>query len=93
MWSQDPHCKGCKKLTEYPHGFELDHIQALDNNGPDVEENTQVLCPECHEAKTALDLGYRQRKACDPDGWPTGKYQVEILLDGRSVATKPFEVQ
>ena len=28
-----------------------------------------------------------------PDGWPTGKYQVEVLLDGRSVATKPFEVQ
>jgi hypothetical protein len=28
-----------------------------------------------------------------PDGWPAGKYQVEILLDGKSVATKPFEVQ
>jgi uncharacterized protein YfaS (alpha-2-macroglobulin family) len=28
-----------------------------------------------------------------PDGWPAGKYQVEVLLDGKSVATKPFEVQ
>ncbi|MDN3922452.1 hypothetical protein [Roseateles violae] len=28
-----------------------------------------------------------------PDGWPTGDYQVEILLDGKSVATKSFKVQ
>ena len=28
-----------------------------------------------------------------PDGWPAGKYQVEVLLDGKSVVTKPFEVQ
>jgi len=28
-----------------------------------------------------------------PDGWPQGDYQVEILLDGKSVATKSFKVQ
>ena len=28
-----------------------------------------------------------------PDGWPLGDYQVEILLDGKSVATKSFKVQ
>jgi hypothetical protein len=28
-----------------------------------------------------------------PDGWPVGNYQVEILIDGKSVATKPFKVQ
>jgi hypothetical protein len=28
-----------------------------------------------------------------PDGWPVGDYQVEILLDGKSVATKSFKVQ
>lgn len=27
-----------------------------------------------------------------PDGWPAGEYQVEILLDGRSVDTLDFEV-
>ena len=28
-----------------------------------------------------------------PDGWPTGDYQVEILIDGKSAATKAFKVQ
>jgi hypothetical protein len=28
-----------------------------------------------------------------PDGWPPGNYQVEILIDGKSVATKSFTVQ
>lgn len=28
-----------------------------------------------------------------PDGWPEGEYQVEILLDGRSVETLDFEVE
>ena len=28
-----------------------------------------------------------------PDGWPVGNYSVEILLDGKSVATKSFKVQ
>jgi hypothetical protein len=28
-----------------------------------------------------------------PDGWPAGRYQVEVLLDGKSVSTRSFEVQ
>jgi hypothetical protein len=28
-----------------------------------------------------------------PDGWPTGKYKVEILLDGAVVQTREFEVK
>jgi hypothetical protein len=28
-----------------------------------------------------------------PDGLPTGNYQVEIFIDGRSVETKKFEVK
>jgi|OpeIllAssembly_1097287.scaffolds.fasta_scaffold47776_2 hypothetical protein len=28
-----------------------------------------------------------------PDGWPAGDYQVEIVLDGKTVATKSFKVQ
>jgi hypothetical protein len=27
-----------------------------------------------------------------PDGWPAGDYKIEILLDGKSVATKAFRV-
>jgi hypothetical protein len=28
-----------------------------------------------------------------PDGWPAGDYQVEIVMDGKTVATKSFKVQ
>jgi hypothetical protein len=28
-----------------------------------------------------------------PDGWPTGDYQVEIVVDGKSAATQSFKVQ
>ena len=28
-----------------------------------------------------------------PDGWPTGKYKVEIMLDGNVVQTREFEVR
>ncbi len=28
-----------------------------------------------------------------PDGWPLGNYQVEILIDGKSMQTKSFKVQ
>ena len=73
MWSRDPSCKGCGQLTTWPHGFELDHIVSLEQDGPDTEDNTQVLCsgPDgCHAKKTAKDMGYQVRKAVGPDGWP-----------------------
>jgi hypothetical protein len=28
-----------------------------------------------------------------PDGWPTGKYKVDIMLDGNVVQTREFEVK
>jgi hypothetical protein len=28
-----------------------------------------------------------------PDGWPPGRYQVEVLVDGKSAGTKSFEVK
>jgi hypothetical protein len=29
----------------------------------------------------------------NPDGWPVGKYKVEVLLDGQVVQTREFEVK
>lgn len=58
-------CAACGKLTDWPHGFELDHKVRLDQGGPDTDENTQILCVEfdaagmkrgCHEAKTKDEL-------------------------------------
>ena len=28
-----------------------------------------------------------------PDGWPAGDYQVELMLDGKPVGSKPFTVK
>jgi hypothetical protein len=50
-----------------------------------VEESRQVIIPsgpavtEFHVAK--------------PDGWPTGRYQLEVSANGAPVATKEFSVQ
>jgi len=65
LWSHDPHCARCGRLTAYPHGFELDHVVALANGGADTDENCQVLCigeGGCHEAKTRIDLRQRARR-------------------------------
>lgn len=77
VWCKDPRCAMCHRLVEYSArpglGFQLDHIVALDNGGPDTEENCQVLCcgpGSCHEKKTAVDLGYTQTAKVGTDGWP-----------------------
>jgi hypothetical protein len=28
-----------------------------------------------------------------PDGWPAGDYEVEVMLDGKSVGTKKLTVK
>jgi hypothetical protein len=54
-------------------------------DGQPVDETSQTISPtgptvsEFHIAK--------------PDGFPVGKYRVEILLNGQSVETKDFEVK
>jgi hypothetical protein len=54
-------------------------------DGQLVEESTETIAPtgpavtEFHIAK--------------PDGWPTGRYKVEIIADGRPAASREFEVR
>jgi hypothetical protein len=54
-------------------------------DGQLVDETTQIIAPtgpatsEFHISK--------------PDGWPAGRYQVQILADGTAVATQQFEVR
>jgi len=62
MWTETPHCAMCGRLTQYPYGFQLDHIMALCNGGRDTEANCQILCvdhddmPGCHSIKTREDM-------------------------------------
>lgn len=59
LWSANPCCAMCGRLTEYPHGFELDHKVALHQGGSDTDENCQILCygnDGCHLKKTKADM-------------------------------------
>lgn len=64
IWTADPKCVACGRLTIYPHGFELDHKTPLFLGGADTDENCQVLCVEydgagrkigCHAEKSAAE--------------------------------------
>ena len=54
-------------------------------DGQVVNESTQTIAPT-GDARTEFHIS-------KPDGWPTGKYKLEVFLNGSSVATKDFEVQ
>ncbi|MEQ1896908.1 MAG: hypothetical protein ABL971_05895 [Vicinamibacterales bacterium] len=49
-------------------------------------------------SETPKSVSYKGRAATDflfvsPGGFPTGDYQVEILVDGQSVASREFHIQ
>lgn len=77
-WTENPCCAICGRLTEYPAGFELDHVVPLFKGGEDNEDNMQILCVAyangiktgCHEDKTNKDLGRRAIHGTDDNGWP-----------------------
>jgi ABC-type oligopeptide transport system substrate-binding subunit len=54
-------------------------------DGQVVNESTQTIAPT-GDARTEFH-------ASKPDGWPTGKYKLEVFLNGSSAATKDFEVE
>ena len=53
--------------------------------GQQVSEGSETIAPT-GPAVTEFHIS-------KPDGWPAGKYKVEILLNGSSAATKEFEVK
>ena len=54
-------------------------------DGQAVKESTQTIAPT-GDARTEFHIS-------KPDGWPTGKYKLEVSLNGSSAATKDFDVQ
>jgi hypothetical protein len=54
-------------------------------DGQVVDESTQTIAPT-GDARTEFHIS-------KPEGWPTGKYKLEVFLNGSSAATKDFEVQ
>jgi hypothetical protein len=54
-------------------------------DGQVVNESTQTIAPT-GDARTEFHIS-------KPDGWPTGKYKLEVFLNGSSAATRDFEVE
>jgi hypothetical protein len=54
-------------------------------DGQVVNESTQTIAPT-GDARTEFHIS-------KPDGWPAGKYRLEVFLNGSSSATKEFEVK
>ena len=55
-------------------------------------DSSQVVHEETKDITFAGD-GVTDFQISKPDGWPTGKYKVEISLDGAVVQTREFEVK
>ena len=54
-------------------------------DGQVVNESTQTIAPT-GDTRTEFHIS-------KPDGWPAGKYKLELSLNGASAATKDFEVE
>jgi len=50
----------CSKCGVLRQGLHRDHIVAKCNGGADTEDNIQLLCANCHEDKTRIDLKGRR---------------------------------
>ena len=55
-------------------------------------DSSQVVHEETKDITFAGD-NVTDFQISKPDGWPTGKYKVEISLDGAVVQTREFEVK
>lgn len=54
-------------------------------DGQVVDDSTRTIAPNNRE-RTEFHIS-------KPNGWPAGKYKLEVSLDNRSVETKNFEVK
>jgi nitrogen fixation/metabolism regulation signal transduction histidine kinase len=54
-------------------------------DGQAVTESTQTIAPTA-ESRTEFHIS-------KPDGWPTGKYKLEVFLNDSTAGTKEFDVQ
>ena len=55
-------------------------------------DSNQTVHEESKDLALAGD-GVTDFQISKPDGWPTGKYKVEIMLDGAVVQTREFDVK
>lgn len=61
------------------------HFSYLEGKGQDITTISQTIATD-GPATTAFKLR-------NPDDWPSGKYKVEIAIDGKPVTSRTFEVK
>jgi len=62
MTKQRARC-ACCKIDLLKSGRHIDHIMPLAKGGPNIDENVQLLCPDCNLSKAALDpVDFMQRR-------------------------------
>jgi 5-methylcytosine-specific restriction protein A len=66
---EEPVCRICNRKPS----TQVDHIMPLCKGGTDERDNLQGVCEECHDTKTANDLGIKQKNKIGLDGYPTAK--------------------
>lgn len=64
-------CQECKRKGRVRAGNQVDHRIALTNDGSNDDDNLELLCVDCHDAKTNTDLGHKPRVTIGLNGWPT----------------------
>jgi hypothetical protein len=55
-------------------------------DGQVIDETSQPIAPSGAESRTEFHI-------TKPDGWPVGRYRLELSVNGRVVDTKEFEVK
>lgn len=65
-----PICYICKAKGKLTLATEVDHVIALINGGTNDMENLKGACQPCHQEKTRLDMGWKQKPEIDVTGWP-----------------------
>ena len=56
-------CQACRRQGRVSLGRVVDHIIPLWNGGSDEDENKELLCHPCHDAKTAREAAQRAGRA------------------------------
>ena len=72
-------------VTERPAATATLKARWTYQDGQVVNESTQTIAP-AGGARTEFHIS-------KPDGWPTGKYKLEVFLNGSAAATRDFEVE
>ncbi len=67
---EEPVCRICGRRAS----VQVDHIVPLSKGGTDMRDNLQGVCDDCHDEKTAKDLGIKPPpNKIGLDGYPLPK--------------------